>query len=437
MRVEFLQSFDFNQMLVYSSFAHLFFLTLVMFLPDPRTQEQIVVPTFRLDLIELSPATKLASAPNTKQEVAPVPVKEKVAPKVKPIAKKLKRQKVKKPVLKPRAKQLPPPKPLIRESKARKKILADLESLDSHQPKKSVLKELDQLARLAPEIQAKKPLPPKVTREETFKEIERKKTPGFPIEPEPVKPLLPKATKEETAREIEGKKASQRAKFESLLDDLRASTKERELAALSEKSVKLDSREETQIRPNLIQELEEMEKKEIHPADILVEESQLEKLNPSSTFDIKGESLTSGVKKIDELEDPSEEIKIDISQGQMVLKEFKTTIKRSKVPVSQMYSDLEASSPLSLYVGKVVERVYSNWKTPLGSKDKNLVVSFSIFSEGNINNPTVRESTRDKNLDAIAVRAIIDSAPFPMLPEELQRPNLEIKINFKYVPEKK
>jgi len=69
MRVEFLPSIDFNQMLVYSTFVHLLFLTWVMFLPDPRTQEQIVVPTFRLDLIELSPKAKPASS-STKKVVA-------------------------------------------------------------------------------------------------------------------------------------------------------------------------------------------------------------------------------------------------------------------------------------------------------------------------------------------------------------------------------
>ena len=105
MRVEFLPSIDFNQMLVYSTFVHLFFLTWVMFLPDPRTQEQIVVPTFRLDLIELSPKAKPASS-STK----------KVVPKKKLIAKKPKRS-----APKPKAKQLPPPKPIIKESKARKK----------------------------------------------------------------------------------------------------------------------------------------------------------------------------------------------------------------------------------------------------------------------------------------------------------------------------
>ena len=87
-----------------------------MFLPDHRTQEQIVVPTFRLDLIELSPKAKPASLPKKKEVSPPATPKKKAAPKAKPIVKKLKRS-----TLKPKAKQLPPPKPVFKESKARKK----------------------------------------------------------------------------------------------------------------------------------------------------------------------------------------------------------------------------------------------------------------------------------------------------------------------------
>jgi TonB family protein len=65
-----------------------------------------------------------------------------------------------------------------------------------------------------------------------------------------------------------------------------------------------------------------------------------------------------------------------------------------------------------------------------------VVVSFTIFSKGNINNPTIRKSAGDKNLDSIAVRAILSSVPFPALPKELHRSNLKINIVFNYVPEK-
>ncbi|MBJ79595.1 MAG: hypothetical protein CMH80_07810, partial [Nitrospinae bacterium] len=105
MRVEFIRSIDFNQMLVYSTFVHLVALTIVMFLPSPRIQEQIVVPTFKLDLIELPSALKSASSPVKKQVVVAPPVKKRVAAKAKPIAKKLERREIKAPVSKPIAKK--------------------------------------------------------------------------------------------------------------------------------------------------------------------------------------------------------------------------------------------------------------------------------------------------------------------------------------------
>ena len=257
MRVEFLPSIDFNQMLVYSTFEHLFFLTWVMFLPDPRTQEQIVVPTFRLDLIELSPKAKPASSP-----------KKKVTPIKKPIAKKLERSK-----LKPKAKQLPPPKPIIKKSKPRKKILADLKSLESNLPKQSTLQQLDLLSRLTPKAQEKKITSPKAMQEETFRELEREKAAELPVEPEP-KTELPVEPKPE--------------KLFPRVDDIEITKKESESIALSEKLVKLDLKKEAQSTSSLMKELEAIEKKEIHPTDILLEREQFEESkNPSAFKNIK------------------------------------------------------------------------------------------------------------------------------------------------------
>jgi len=438
MRVEFLPSIDFNQMLVYSTFTHLLFLTWVMFLPDHRTQEQIVVPTFRLDLIELSPKE---NAPSSKkqQAVSSASAKKKAEPKAKPIVKKLKRSALKpkvkkspppKPIIK--AKQSPPPKPIIKESKARKKILEDLKSFESNSIKRSPLEQLDLLARLAPKVQEEKVIPPKAMQEETFREPERKKAAELPAEPEP-KVELPVEPEPKVELLVDPKPG----KLLPRVDDIEITAKERELIALSEQLVKLDLRKEVQSTSALMTELEAIENKEVHPTDILMDGEQFEKSDSFSAFkSIKGESFNSVVEKFQDLEESSEEIKIDVSQGQMVLKEFKTSIQRGGVPVSETKTEPETSSALSLYVGKVYKRVYSKWKTPLGSKFENVTVSFTIFSKGNINSPVIRKSAGDKNLDSIAVSAIIDSVPFPELPEELNRPNLKVNIIFKYVPEK-
>ncbi|MBT5257285.1 MAG: TonB family protein [Nitrospina sp.] len=382
MRVEFLPSIDFNQMLVYSTFAHLLFLTWIIFFPNYGTQEQIIVPTFRLDLIELSPKAKSLSLPINREVVPQAATKKKVVTKTK---------------------QLPPPKPLLKESKVRKKIIEDLKSLEDISSKQSLLQQLNLLARL-PKAQESKVISPKVMQEETFREQDRAQTAELPLKSEPERSF-------------------------PLVDDTQTK---------SERLVKLNIKEEEQPKSDLMKELEAIENKEIHPTDITIKESQFEKSNSLSAFkSIKGKSFTSVVEKLQELEESSGEIKINVSQGQVTLEKFKTSIQRAEVPVPEMENEPEGSSALSQYVGEVYKRVYSKWKTPLGSKFKDVTVSFTIFSKGNINTPVVRKSARDKNLDSIAVSAIIDAAPFPELPEKLKRSNLKINIIFKYVPEKK
>ena len=39
-----------------------------------------------------------------------------------------------------------------------------------------------------------------------------------------------------------------------------------------------------------------------------------------------------------------------------------------------------------------------------------------------------------KDLDALAVRAVLDSVPFPEFPKELKAANLHLEMYFKYVP---
>ena len=449
MRVEFLPSIDFNQMLVYSTFVHLFFLTWVMFLPDHKTQEQIVVPTFRLDLIEIPSKEKSAPSSKKKQAVPSASAKKKAESKAKPIVKKLKRstlkpkvEKISPPTPIIKAKQLPPPKPIVKESKARKKILEDLKSFESNSIKRSPLEQLDLLARLAPKVQEEKVIPPKAMQEETFREPERAKAAELPVKPEPKVelPAEPESKMElpaEPEPKVELPVEPEPGKLLPRVDDIENTAKERELIALSKQLVKLDVGKEVQSTSALMTELEAIESKEVHPTDILMGGDQFKKSDSFSAFkSIKGKSFTSVVEKLQDLEESSQEIKIDVSQGQMVLKEFKTSIQRGEVPVSETKNEPETSNALSAYVGEVYKRVYSKWKTPLGSKFESVTISFTIFSKGNINSPVIRKSAGDKNLDSVAVSAIIDSVPFPELPEDLNRPNLKVNIIFKYVPEK-
>jgi len=89
----------------------------------------------------------------------------------------------------------------------------------------------------------------------------------------------------------------------------------------------------------------------------------------------------------------------------------------------------------SLYVGMIQERIYRNWREPLAEEhNQETMVSFFIFPHGNIDKPFVKKSSGVEALDTLAVRAILDSVPFPEFPQELKMSNLNINIYFKYVP---
>ena len=64
-------------------------------------------------------------------------------------------------------------------------MLADLEALQSSAPKKSLLQELDEVARAVPKAQDRKVAPAKPWQDELFKKIEEEKKPKNPIKSKP------------------------------------------------------------------------------------------------------------------------------------------------------------------------------------------------------------------------------------------------------------
>ena len=87
------------------------------------------------------------------------------------------------------------------------------------------------------------------------------------------------------------------------------------------------------------------------------------------------------------------------------------------------------------YARMVQEKIYRNWRDPLAeSHSREAVVSFHIFPQGTIDRPFIKQSSGVKGLDALAVDAVLDSAPFPPFPKELKMSNLFLSIYFKYVP---
>ena len=81
------------------------------------------------------------------------------------------------------------------------------------------------------------------------------------------------------------------------------------------------------------------------------------------------------------------------------------------------------------------EKIYKNWRDPLAERhSKEAIISFHIYPKGNIDKPFIKQSSGVEILDALAVRAVNDSVPFPAFPKELKKSNLFLDIYFKYVP---
>jgi len=113
-------------------------------------------------------------------------------------------------------------------------------------------------------------------------------------------------------------------------------------------------------------------------------------------------------------------------------KKKENTVSHSK------HDDNTLTDVKSKYIGLVQEKIYKNWKEPLAEEhNQETVVSFYIFPRGNIDKPFIKKSSGVTTLDTLAVQAVLDSAPFPELPKELNMSNLHVNIYFKYVPKMK
>ncbi|MZH47293.1 MAG: TonB C-terminal domain-containing protein, partial [Nitrospinae bacterium] len=85
--------------------------------------------------------------------------------------------------------------------------------------------------------------------------------------------------------------------------------------------------------------------------------------------------------------------------------------------------------------GMIKEKVYKNWREPLAQEhNQETVVSFYIFPKGNADKPVIKKSSGVEALDTLAVKAILDSVPFPEFPKGLKASNLHLEMYFKYVP---
>jgi TonB family protein len=431
MRVQFLKSFDFNQMLVFSVFVHLLFLTIVMFLPKPSIQEKVIVPAFMVNLVSESAGFKKAapkrSEPAVKKSRAKKKsVEKKTAPKK--VAKNIPALK-KTPVSKPaKAKKVPTvktPKP--------NRTLEALNKLEGSVALAvpNLVEELDQVARL--EKTRKKPAKPvkqKSISEETIRDLEALKNKKV-IEKKTLAPVPPP---QDILEDFDVKK------MEKNLSETTAA-KQQELVA---KDVKPEKPKAPEV--DLLKELELLAKMDASP--LLVPDAETKEPGLIEETQKSSESYDSIIEKFDSLSVDSEPIKVEVSSARLDSSSFqsklrtlpKATQETTETGLRDSYVLTKKEGPAganvqSLYVGMIQERIFKNWREPLAEKhNQEAVVSFFIFPQGNIDKPFIKKSSGVEALDTLAVRAVLDSVPFPEFPKGLKMSNLHINIYFKYVP---
>jgi TonB family protein len=80
---------------------------------------------------------------------------------------------------------------------------------------------------------------------------------------------------------------------------------------------------------------------------------------------------------------------------------------------------ISGAGPEDPYVKSIVRKVGRYYQDPLaqGIPSKKVVISFTIASNGNIENITVEQSSGDDFFDLAGIRAIKNASPLPPLPE--------------------
>ncbi len=413
MKVQFPQSFDFNQMLVFSVFGHLLFLTVVLFFPKPvLLLENIVVPAFRVSLVSEPTGFKSAALNRSK---APVRAREKKKSGVEKKRASKKPVKLKKPAMPVEVKKVPAVKPPKSNG-----ILAELNKLEAKialatPSGKTLVEELDQVARL------EKPR----------------------IKPAPAKPVKRRPVAEETFRGLEVLK-DKKVEVEGAVPP---APLHQDVLENFEKSKIEESFPVTLQAParDLLKELEQVAKLDVSPVPGLKTQEPVVSVE---SIRKRSESYDSIYEKLDSFAVESEPIKVEVSRAQLDSSSFRSKLRalpkashttdESGVGDSYVFTEKEGlpgANAQSLYVGTIQDKIYKNWREPLAEEhNQEAVVSFFIFPGGNIDKPFIKKSSGVEALDTLAVRAVLDSVPFPVFPKGLKMSNLHVNIYFKYVP---
>ena len=414
MKVQFSQSIDYNQMLVFSVFGHLLIFTFVLFFPKPPLAVKAIVPAFMVSLVE--------SPSGNKSAVKKKPVRKSKAP-IKKSEPKIKKTVAKKNVVK---KKTAP----VKKTSQPNKILAALDKLDKKAaavvpvPAKKMIEELEQLALLErPKKQIAKPKIEKPVLEETFRDLEKLKVEKMEIE----------------------KDVSSTPKLESLLEGFE-DIKMQEV--LEQEKIEKPVDEEKKADPavkkrNLLKELEKLAK-----LDSIVQKDDDGKSPDVAVEDLENKAYNSILEKFESLAVESSRVKVEVAIARLGRSKFQSKLRAlpdspektdsKSVDESYIFFNREGTPGAdvqSLYAGMVQERIYRNWRDPLAERhSKEAIISFHIYTKGNIDKPFIKQSSGVEALDTLAVRAVLDSVPFPHFPKELKMSNLFLSIYFRYVP---
>jgi len=509
---------DYNQTLVFSVFFHFTFLILLMYIPKPTpfdNTEPIPLTVSLIPLSESNPTQSSVPIPNppiNKEESANAKNEEEITQK--PETEIIEQKEI---VVKPiEVASLPPiNNPTIERNKPVSKlpdpkntgqeILAQLNQLTGESKEiitdetNSLVKELDQLAKLTPKLESPPKKSNKKVWEQTFKDLDKiQKTKPINDRQDffapPIAEELDNSFKELDA--LDEKIINQELENNNLPSDADN--------ALSEIEKLRDEKKEPQVKSiesvDVNQKIKELEKVE----DINVEETQnleklgnLEKLefesfekktkddgNEKKTYkdllnDLESLANLSSASKLESIENSSEQPETSLNKTGSVLKsiersievepiknvaieisgvsttseEFESKVKtftssfeqttaklspeltKDKISGEESVneeSDDKYAQALSRYAGFIQDKIYSHWEVPLGvAIRKKIVVSFMLFQMGSIDTPRLVQSSGDEKLDALAIKAIFDSEPFPPFPKEMKEPNTVITINFK------
>lgn len=84
------------------------------------------------------------------------------------------------------------------------------------------------------------------------------------------------------------------------------------------------------------------------------------------------------------------------------------------------------------YLKNLQDKIKANWNPPKHKKTKHIKVRFTIDKKGNLLNPKISSSSKNKECDSAALKALNDSAPFEPLPSEYNGNTIDIEFTFDY-----